>query len=289
MYWFLLMTRMRTIAIGNQKGGCGKTTTAVNISAAFALLGYRVILIDFDPQAHATLGLGYDPNKLNRTIYDAMTNGQVSMPEIITRTNLEKLDLAPCNILLAGVELDLRGALGKELVLSAQLKTVADKYDFCVIDCPPSLGLLMLNALVASTDVIVPVQVHFYALDGLKRLLKTIHVLRERFHPCSVKPLGLLLTLVDSRTILSRQVQRGMREFFGELVFDTVIHRTVTLAEAPGAGESVLTYAPNSSGAAEYKALADESVARLRTHHIVDIDAPEAYKQKARDTSRTRV
>jgi chromosome partitioning protein len=262
---------MRTVAVGNQKGGCGKTTTAINTAAAFAALGYQVLLIDLDPQSHATLGLGYDPNDLDKTIYDAMTNAQTPMPSVIIQTNVERLDLAPSNILLAGAELDLRGALGKELVLSEQLRMVADRYDMCIIDCPPSLGLLMLNALVASTDVIVPVQVHFFALEGLKRLLKTIQVLRDRFYPCSVKPLGLLLTLVETRTILSRQVQRGMREFFGSLVFDTVIHRTVTLAEAPGAGETVLTYAPNSTGAAEYKALAQEARARMRTQEVANL------------------
>lgn len=221
-------------------------------------------MVDLDPQAHATLGLGYQPNDLKRTVYDALTSPLVPMSAVVIETNTERLDLVPSNILLGGAELELNNTLGKELVLGEQLRTVENKYHLCIIDCGPSLGLLMLNSLVASTDVIVPVQVHFYALEGLKRLLETVRILKQRFHPCWVETLGLLLTFVDSRTTLSKRVQRGMRDFFGDLVFDTVIHRTVTLAEAPSAGESIVAFAPNSRGAAEYKALAEETLARLR-------------------------
>ncbi len=249
---------MRTIAVVNQKGGCGKTTTAINIAAAFAGLGKRVLLIDFDPQGHATLGLGYEPDSMDRTIYDALTNTHISISGVIISTNIELLDLIPCNLLLGRAELELADVLGKELVLASEFRTMGDTYDLCVIDCPPSLGILTLNALVASTDVIVPVQAHYYALEGLKRLLGTVQIIRNRFHPCAVEILGLLLTFVDNRTIFSRQIQQQMREIFGDLVFDTVIHRTVRLAEAPSAGESVLTYAPESKGAVDYMALAAE-------------------------------
>ena len=252
--------KMQTIAIANQKGGCGKTTTAVNLAAAFAQKGKRVLIVDLDPQGHATLGFGCKPDSLDKTIYDALTNPQISISRIITGTNVEGLELAPSNVLLSGAELELSSMAGRHLVLGEKLRTVSSEYEMCVIDCPPSLGLLTLNALVASTDVIVPVQVNYYAMEGLKQLLETANIIRMHFHPCSVKILGLLLTFVESRTIFSRQIQQQMREFFGDLVFDTIIHRSVRLAEAPSAGESVLTYAPESRGAAEYMAFAEEVI-----------------------------
>ncbi len=251
---------MRTIAIANQKGGCGKTTTAVNLAAALAQKGIRVLIVDLDPQGHTTLGFGSEPDGLDKTIYDALVNPQISISRIITGANFDGLDLAPSNILLSGAELELSEVPGRHLVLDEQLRMVSSEYEMCVIDCPPSLGLLTLNALVASTDVIVPVQVNFYAMEGLKQLLETANVIKVHFYPCSVKILGLLLTFVENRTIFSRQIQQQMREFFGDLVFDTVIHRSVRLAEAPSAGESVLTYAQGSRGAAEYLALAEEVI-----------------------------
>jgi len=251
---------MRTIAIANQKGGCGKTTTAVNIATAFAMLGNRVLIVDLDPQAHSTIGFGYDPDSLTVTVYNALTNGLIGISRVIVGTKVEWLSLAPSNILLSGAEIELTGVAAREFVLSKKLETVSNKYDVCVIDCPPSLGLLTLNALIASTDVIVPVQVHYYAMEGLKQLFETANIIKERFQPCNIKILGLLLTFVESRNLLSRQIQKQMREFFGNLVFDTVIHTSVRLAEAPSAGEPVLTYAPDSRAAAEYKALAEEII-----------------------------
>jgi len=254
------MVKMRTIAIANQKGGCGKTTTAVNLAAAFAGKGKRTLVIDLDPQGHATLGFGHNHEALDKTIYHALTKAQTLLSKVIISTNIDGLNLAPSNVLLSGAELELADVLEKELVLSEQLGMVSNEYEICIIDCPPSLGLLTLNALVASTDVIVPVQVNYYAMEGLKQLLETVNIIRVYFHPCSVKILGLLLTFVENRIIFSRQIQQQMREFFGDLVFDTVIHRTVRLAEAPSSGESILTYAPESRGAAEYRALAEEII-----------------------------
>jgi chromosome partitioning protein len=253
---------MRTIAIANQKGGCGKTTTAVNLAAAFAKSGRRTLIVDLDPQGHATLGLGHDPETIDKTIYHALTNVQIPLPRVIINTNMEGLKLAPSNILLSGAELELANIIGREFVLSEQFRLVSDDYDVCVIDCPPSLGLLTLNSLVASTDVIVPVQVNYFAMEGLRQLLETADIIRMNFQPCYVKILGLLLTFVEDRLLLSRQIEYQMREYFGDLVFKTVIHRTVRLAEAPSAGESVLTYAPSSKGAEEYTALVEEITRR---------------------------
>ena len=251
---------MRTIVITNQKGGCGKTTTALNLAAALAQTGQRVLIVDLDPQAHATLGLGFDPETLDKTIYNSLAGRQAPISKVTIETKIEGLHLAPSNIRLAKAELELSVIPQKEFILAEQLKKVSDKYDICIVDCPPSLGLLTFNALIASTDIIVPVQVHYYALEGLKQLLETVKIVRKRFYPCSVRILGLLLTFVEDRAALSQQIEEQMRNFFKDLVFETVIHRTITLAEAPSAGEPIIIYAPESKGAQEYRALAQEII-----------------------------
>jgi chromosome partitioning protein len=248
---------MRTIAVVNQKGGCGKTTTAVNMAAAFAELGKRVLLVDFDPQGHATIGLGTDPDNLEHTVYDCLIDPDVPLHGIIIHC-AEHVDLVPGSVMLSSADLELAAMPDKDLRLARALRRVRDSYDVCVIDSPASVGLLTLNALVTSSDVVVPVQVHYYALEGLKRLLETVRFIRERFHPYSMENIRLLLTFVEERAAFSRKIQQQLRDIFGDLVLDTVIHRDNHLAEAPGASQSILCYAPRSKGTADYRALASE-------------------------------
>jgi chromosome partitioning protein len=249
---------MRTVAIANQKGGCGKTTTAVNLAAAFAERHYKTLLIDLDPQGHSTIAFGYDPDELSTTMYDGLANAKTGIESVTIGTGFESLDLAPSNILLSGAELDLAGVVGREFILSDRLGQVQETYDVCLIDCPPSLGLLTLNGLLASTGVVVPVQAHYYATEGLKQIFETADIIEKRFPPCRLTVLGVLLTFADNRTLLSRQVQQQMRDVLGHLVFETVISRGVKLAEAPSIGEPILHYAPKSRAAAEYRELAEE-------------------------------
>ena len=253
---------MRTIAIANQKGGCGKTTTAVNLSAALADRGKKTLLVDFDPQGHSTIGLSCDPDELNMTIYDALLDESIGIESVAMKTKIELLSLVPSNVLLSGAELDLADVHEREFVLKKKLANLQQQYECCIIDCAPSLGLLTLNALFASTGVIVPVQSHYYATEGLRQFFETASTVEERYSPYSLNITGVLLTVAERNTLLSRNIIEQMRALFGNLVFDTIIHKSVRLAEAPSAGESILTYAPDSKSAAEYRALADELINR---------------------------
>jgi len=252
---------MRTIAIVNQKGGCGKTTTAINLAAAFVELGRKVLLIDLDPQAHATGGVGCDPDSFERTVCDVLLQADGLLSNAVTQTAVTGLDLVPCNVLLANAEVRIANLPGRELLLYRSLCSVQDGYDLCVIDCPPSLGVLAMNALMAATDVIVPVQEHYYAPEGLMRLLQSIRIIRDRVQTSPTDRIRLLLTFVEERAAFSQEVQRQMRAVFGAIVLRATIHRNAGLAEAPAAGRPVLIHAPRSRGAADYRALASEIVA----------------------------
>ena len=251
----------RVIAVANQKGGVGKTTTAVNLSAALALDGRHVLIVDLDPQAHATSGMGIPRDGAGRSVYDALING-VPLQFIVIPTRIEGLDLAPGSIHLAGAEVELVGLPSREMRLRDALQSVRNGYDLIVIDCPPSLGLLTLNAMAAADELVIPIQCEYYALEGLTRLVETIALIRRQLNP-ELAVSGVLLTMYDPRTNLSEQVAAEVRRHFRDEVFQTVIPRSVRLAEAPSFGQPVVTYDPASRGAEAYVALAKEVSARV--------------------------
>ena len=254
------MTPTNVYAIANQKGGVGKTTTATNLGAYLADRGQRVLLVDADPQANATSSLGFDKHALTRSIYDAIVD-ETPIQQIITLTNRLGLDLVPSAPALAGAEVELVPMLSRERRLKRALAPVRDRYAFLLIDCPPSLGLLTVNALTAADGVIIPVQCEYLALEGLSQLLQTINLVHDNLNP-GLHVAGVLLTMHDARTNLSQQVIDEVREFFGDRVYQTVIPRNVRLSEAPSYGQPILDYAPSSRGAQAYAALADEVLMR---------------------------
>ena len=247
------------IAIANQKGGVGKTTTAVHVGAYLGLVD-PVLLVDCDPQANATSWLGQDPRTVAPSVYEALL-GETPLAEVIRPTGEQGLWLAPASYELAGAQVELVEAPDRELRLREALAPLRDAYELILLDCPPSLGLLTLNALVAADAVLVPVQCEYLALEGLGQLLESVERVREHLNP-RLELLGLLLTMADARTNLSTQVQEEVRQHFPEVTFASVIPRAVRLSEAPSHGQSVLRYDPTSRGAAAYAALADELVGR---------------------------
>ncbi|MDR3287831.1 MAG: AAA family ATPase [Peptococcaceae bacterium] len=255
----------RVIAIANQKGGVAKTTTAINLSASLAEAGCQVLLVDMDPQGNATSGLGIEKNRLNDCIYDVFMNG-VPLAEVIQQTTQENLQLIPARIELAGAEIELVGQPAREYrlkeVLDLFLKESGDGFDFVFIDCPPSLGLLTLNALTAATDVLIPVQCEYFALEGLTLLINTLERVRENLNP-QLNILGAVLTMFDARTNLSIQVVEEVKAFFRLKIFQTIIPRNVRLGEAPSHGKSVLLYDSRSRGAEVYRELAMEVLERV--------------------------
>jgi chromosome partitioning protein len=247
---------VRVIAVANQKGGVGKTTTAVNLSACLATLGPQVLLIDGDPQGNSTSGLGVDKGNVKRCIYDCLVN-DIPMEEVIIKTNVENLSLLPATIQLAGAEVELVSVLSRENMLKRSLEKVKYRYDFVIIDCPPSLGLLTVNALTAASSVLVPIQCEFYALEGLSQLMKTVGLVQKNLNT-SLQLEGVVLTMFDARTNLSIQVVDEVKNHFRNKVYHTIIPRNVRLSEAPSHGQPIVHYDPKSRGAEVYMDLAKE-------------------------------
>jgi len=250
----------KIISLANQKGGVGKTTTSINLAAALAEQGKKVLLIDADPQANSSSGLGVEIRELDNTIYECLVNG-VEIRSAIVPTNAKNLSLVPSHIDLVGAEIEMLNMEHRETLLKNLLEPVRDDYDYILIDCSPSLGLITVNALTASDSVIIPVQCEFFALEGIAKLLNTIKIIKSKLNP-GLKIEGFLLTMFDNRLRLSNQVYEEVKRHFGDLVFNTVIARNVRLSEAPSHGLSVIEYDPHSKGAQNYKALAKELIKR---------------------------
>lgn len=255
----------QTIACVNQKGGVGKTTSVVNVATYLALSGDRVLVIDVDPQGNATSGLGVD-RQLRGTLYDALM-GEASLRDVVTSTGIEGLDLVPSSVALAGAEVELAPLEQRERRLRRLVLEVAAAYDFVVLDCPPSLGLLTVNALTAADSVLIPIQCEYYALEGLTQLIATINLVRDNLNP-ALDIHGVVLTMFDGRTNLSSEVAAEVRRHLGSYVFATVIPRNVRLSEAPSFGKPIAMHAPGSTGAVAYESLAAEVRRRVDTPRV---------------------
>ena len=247
----------RIVSLANQKGGVGKTTTTINLGAAMAELGKRVLLVDFDPQGALSVGLGINPLSLDLTVYNLLLDKSVDPEQAIMRTEVTGLEILPSNIDLSAAEIVLVSEVAREQALKRALAPVRHNFDYVLIDCPPSLGLLTVNALTASDGVIIPLECEYFALRGMALLMDTVEKVRDRLNP-DLRLEGIIPTMYDSRTLHGREVLARVRDAFGPYLYKTIIRRTIRFAEAPVAGESILSYAADSKGAADYRALAKE-------------------------------
>lgn len=248
----------KTISICNQKGGVGKTTTTINLSAYLAAIGRKILIIDIDPQANATSGIGTDKSSIQKSIYNVLIN-QSSLSEIITKTEIANMFLAPADLHLIGAQIELVSAFAREQRLKNSIQPVKDSFDFIIIDCPPSLGLLTINALTASDTILIPLQCEYYAMEGLSQLLHAIELIRESLNP-SLEIEGVVLTMADYRTNLTTEVIDEARRFFKEKLYNTIIPRSIRLSEAPGYGKPIMLYDKNSQGAIAYQQLSEEVI-----------------------------
>ena len=280
--WKLLEARpigrgeTRLISVANQKGGVAKTTTSVNLGTALALRGHRVLVVDLDPQANATTGLGLDRRAVERTTYDLLA-AEATVEEVVRPPAIKNLSIVPASLDLAGAEIELAGAMAREKRLAEALASTRGRFEIVFLDCPPSLGLLTVNALAAAEDLIVPVQCEYYALEGLGQLVETADRVRRSLNP-ELRIAGFVLTMYDARTKLSRQVADEVRSHFGDLVYGSVIPRSVRLSEAPSYGEPVVTLDPASRGAVAYRKLAAEVEARYE----MEVHVPPPPEKKPR-------
>ena len=250
----------KIIAFSNQKGGVGKTTTAINLAAYVSVWKKKVLIVDFDPQGNATSGFGVEKNRLEQTCYDVLM-GDCTAKDVIIPTMMDNLWIMPSNSDLAGAEVDLVNVPARESVLKRALAPIKDKYDYIFIDCPPSLGLLTLNALVASDGVIIPIQSEFFALEGVTQLMYTINIVKQRLNP-QLSINGVVLTMFDTRTVLSKQVTSEIFKYFSDKIYTVPVPRNIKLVESPSFGVPVVLHAPRSSGALAYQALARQFIER---------------------------
>lgn len=250
----------KIIAFSNQKGGVGKTTTCVNMSAYLANKGYKCLVVDLDPQGNATSGLGFAKSEVKTSVYNVMID-DTPIEDVVVKTQVDNLDILPSNIDLAGAEVELVYLKNREHILRNVLEKAKDSYDYITIDCPPSLGLLTINALAAADTVIIPIQSEYYALEGLSQLMNTIKLVVKHLNP-SLKIEGVVLTMNDNRAIISRQISAEIKKFFGKRVFETAIPRNIRLAEAPSHGVPIMLHDTRCSGARAYLALTDEFLSR---------------------------